>query len=379
MQVFKPHMITDEILSEMKIILNSGWIGLGGKTKEFEDKFSEYVGSKYAVGLNSATSALHLALIIAGVEAGDEVITTPMTFISTNHAILYQNAVPVFCDIDIDTLHIKVTEDMITEKTKAIIVVHYGGWPVNMEPIYVLAKEYNLWVIEDAAHAVGSEYKKENKVGSCSGYEKILTCFSFHAVKNLPVGDGGMITTNDSDIDKRLRRLRWMGIDKDTYIRTEKSSGMGYNWLYYIGEIGYKYHMNDISAVIGLVQFKYLDRHNHHRANISGMYRESIEIKDKVKGFVGAIYDLNTGRKSSCHMCVLRVDDRDRLVKKLNKNKIFPGVHYFPNHMYPMYKNYYRELEVAESVWKELITLPLHLGIGMFEVNSLCNVVNDGW
>jgi perosamine synthetase len=208
------------------------------------------------VGFNSATAALHLGLKVLYMEGG-EVITTPMTFMSTNHAILYNNAIPVFCEIEPDTLNIDVRDvaRKISPRAKAIVVVHYGGHPCEMDEIHPLAREHNVPMLEDAAHACGSEYRGR-KVGALSD----ITCFSFHALKNLAMGEGGAITTNNEEYDKRLRRLRWLGISKDTWSRAD--TGMGYSWQYNVEEVGYKYHRSDVSPAIGLAQLGKLHRTN---------------------------------------------------------------------------------------------------------------------
>lgn len=230
-QLFKPK-ICEAAIKSVEKTLRSGWIGLGPKVEQFENDFCNYIKCKYAVALNSATSGLHLAMEIAGVSEGDEVITTPMTFVSTNHVILYQKAVPVFVDIDYDTLNIDVNkiEEKITSKTKAIVCVHYGGFPCDLRKIYDLASNYNLSVIEDCAYAAGAEYNR-NKLGKTSQ----IAVFSFHAVKNLPVGDGGMIVVNDEEMYAKLKKMRWMGIDKDTYSRRTSLDNLSlYSWQYNI-------------------------------------------------------------------------------------------------------------------------------------------------
>ncbi|MFD4179666.1 DegT/DnrJ/EryC1/StrS family aminotransferase, partial [Rhodococcus sp. NPDC058514] len=206
----------EEEIEAVAAVLRSNWWGQGPKTIEFENKFAEFVGAPLAVAVNSATAALHLALKVADVE-GYEVITTPMTFVSTNHAILYNNATPVFADIQADTLNLDPVdiERKITPKTRAIAVVDYGGHPAELDTIFQIAAAYHLVVVEDAAHAAGSLYKG-NPIGSLAP----LTCFSFHPVKNLATGDGGMITFANEEWDARLRRLRWVGINRDTWIRS---------------------------------------------------------------------------------------------------------------------------------------------------------------
>ncbi|MGD0035716.1 MAG: DegT/DnrJ/EryC1/StrS family aminotransferase [Bacteroidota bacterium] len=347
--VFKPNYGNEE-LEALKEPFSTGWIGLGPKTKEFESKFASYIGCKHAIGVNSATAALHLAMKVMGVE-DREVITTSMTFISTNHAILYNNAVPVFCDIEPDSLNIDTTkiESLITNKTKAIVVVHYGGYAVDLDPVLEIAKNHNLKLVEDAAHAAGGEYKGK-KLGSIGD----IGCFSFHAVKNLACGEGGMITTNDDKIDKLLRRLRWMGITKDTYSR-DADTHKGYSWYYDVAELGFKCHMNDIPAAIGIVQLRKLEKSNARRAELVARYNDQLAGVGDVELPICKSYMT----KPAYHNYVIKSSYRDKLNEYLKEKGISTGVHYYPNHLYDMYKPYYRHLPVTETIWKKLLTLPL--------------------
>lgn len=210
--VFKPSFGREE-LDALKEPFKTGWIGLGPKTKEFEEKFAQYIGTAYASAMNSCTAALHLGLEALGIK-GKEVITTPMTFVSTNHAILYNGGIPVFCDIEEDTLNIDAgkIEELVTKNTAAITVLHYGGHACNMDKVLTIAKKYNLKVIEDCAHACGGKYKGR-KLGSLGN----IGCFSFHAVKNMATGEGGMVTTDDPAVQARLKKMRWVGISTDTF------------------------------------------------------------------------------------------------------------------------------------------------------------------
>lgn len=371
MQLFKPNISEDAIKAVTKV-LRSGWIGLGPKTKEFEDKFAKYVGAKYAIALNSCTAALHLALIISGINEDDEVITTPLTFVSTNHVIKYLRAVPVFADIDPRTYCIdpKSIERMITKKTKAIIAMHYGGHPCDLVKIYNIAKKYNLEVIEDAAHACGSSYEGK-KIGSFG-----LTCFSFHAVKNLPVGDGGMITTNDEKKYKRFKRLRWLGIDKDTYTRTDQDDKKpgAYAWKYDVPDLGYKYHMNDITAAIGIEQLKLLEEQNAYRRKLAAIYNNELNHRDII-----ALPYVSSKVITSQHLYVIQVRRREDLIKKLKINDISPGVHYIPNNIFPMYKNYRAEVSNAMEVSKNILSLPMHTLLSSEDVMKVINCINGGW
>ena len=341
-------------------VLRSGWIGLGPKTDEFENKFADYVGAKYAVAVNSATSALHLALVAAGIKKGDEVILPALTFASTAHVVEYTGAKPVFADVDPETLSVtpETIEEKLTKKTKAIIPVHYGGWVCDMDEIAKIAKENGLVVIEDAAHACGSVYKGK-KIGSISPY----TCFSFHAVKNLATGDGGMITVKDKRVYEKLRRLRWVGITKDTWKRVEKvveaglESSRGYGWHYEINELGYKYHMNDINAAIGLVQLEKLDKANRKRQRIAKYYAK------KLKGVGDIVFSkMPKNGESAQHNFVIRTKDRNKLHIYLRNNYVSTGVHYMPLHLQPYYRKKYPKvsLPVTESVWVKMLTLPVY-------------------
>lgn len=346
--LFKPSYGEEE-LEALREPLKTGWAGLGPKTEEFEERFAQYIGVRYAVGVNSGTAALHLALKVMGVE-GYEVITTPLTFISTNHAILYNNAIPVFTDISPDTLNLDPDQIRrnITPRTKAIIVVHYGGHPCDMDPIMGIARSYGLKVIEDAAHGCGGEYKGR-KIGSLGD----IACFSFHAVKNLAIGDGGMITTNDDRIYERLKKLRWLGITKDTWARVGKDQR--YSWRYDVEELGFKYHMNDIQAAIGLVQLRKLDKTNERRRGIVKAYNEALADLEWIETPTIKAY-----AKSACHNYVIKLEERDALGAYLHDRGISTGVHYIPNNHYRMYKGFGRPTPVADKVWKKLLTLPLY-------------------
>lgn len=361
--VFKPSYGEEE-LEALKEPFKTGWIGLGPKTKEFEKKFAEYIGVKYAVATNSCTAALHLAMKVMRVE-DYEVITTPLTFISTNHAIVYNNGIPVFADIYPDTLNISPDEieNLITNRTRAIVAVHYGGHPCDMDLINEIAKKHNLVVIEDAAHGCGGEYKGR-KIGSLGD----IACFSFHAVKNLATADGGMITTNDPAIYTSLLKLRWLGISKDTWAREDKDRK--YSWYYNIEEVGYKYHMNDINAALGLVQLKKLDRMNDRRREITEKYNNKFSDLDWIETPIVKSY-----AKSACHNYVIKVEERDRLNIYLQEKGISTGVHYIPNNHYQMYKNCRGETPVCEEVWAKLLTLPLFPDLTDPEVDMIVEMV----
>lgn len=360
--VFKPKMNKEIILSELEKIFDSGWIGLGPKTAEFEEKFAEYIGVKYAVGVNSCTAALHLACHVLGIGKGDEVIVPSMTFVSTALAPLYCGATPVFADIEEDTLCIdpEDIERKITPRTKAIIVVHYGGHACRMAEIFGMAVIRGIKVIEDVAHGCGGRYKP-----SILGSMGVMGCFSFHAVKNLPIGDGGMITTNDERLYKELKKLRWCGIDKGTWDRTAK----GYSWQYSIDRLGFKYHMNDVMAVIGLAQLDVLDEHNSIRRRYVKRYDEVFSQIDWIESFVEKDY-----AHSARHNYVIKVPLRNQLNEYLNTKGISTGVHYEPVHHYRVFDST-ANLPVTESVWPKLLTLPLYPGMTDDDFEKVTNEI----
>ncbi len=364
--VFKPSYNNDEIKA-VSTVLKSGWVGLGPKTEEFEKRFAKYLNVKFAVGLNSCSAALQLAFKVLDLPENSEVITTSMTFISTNHAILQNNLKPVFCDIEPDTLNIDAekVEALITPKTKAILCVHYGGHACDMALLRKIAKKHKLFLIEDCAHATGGEYKGK-KLGTFGD----LACFSFHAVKNLATGQGGMIVTNNSSFNQRLRRLRWMGISKDTWKRSE--IGSHYSWYYTVQEVGYLYYMCDIIAALGLVQLKKVDLLNRKRQKIGQIYRKA--FKD-IKGLEPLTIKDYAG--TSQHNFVIKLENRDKFIEHLSKKGIATSVHYFPNHLYEIYKPYYKQLPVTEDVWRKIVTLPLYPDLKDKEIKHIISTIKD--
>lgn len=359
-KLFHPY-IPEEFCDELKTVLQSGWIGQGSVTERFEKEFAEYVGVKYAVLTNSATSALNLAVEVSDLKEGDEVLTTPITFVSTNHAILNSGATPVFVDVDYNSLNINLdlVEAAITPKTKAIMVVHYAGNPVDIYKLYALAEEHNLKVIEDASHACGAYYDGK-RIGSFG-----LTCFSFQAVKNLPTGDGGMLVTNDEEQYRRISALTWMGIDRTTYDRSKAP----YKWEYDVPTVGYKYHSNDITACLGIQGLKHLDEWNSHRANMVETYKTNLK---NIKWLTPTPNSV-----SSNHLFVINVSNRDRVHDALLEKGIETGVHYKPNYHYPMYRmpRYRPSLPLAEMAYNRILSLPLHTRLTKDDVVYVCKTL----
>jgi perosamine synthetase len=365
--VFKPKMNTKKILSELEVIMDSGWIGLGPKTMEFEQKFADYIGVKYAVGVNSATSALHLSVHALNLAPGDEVIVPSMTFASTGLAVLYAGATPVFADILPDTLCLDPDDIVrkITDKTKAIIPVHFGGHSCLMDEILNIANAKNLAVIEDNAHGCGGKYK--NKMLGSVG---LMGCFSFHAVKNLSTGDGGMITTDDKKLYDKLKKLRWLGIDKDTWGRSNNA----YAWQYSIDELGFKCHMNDITAVIGLAQLETLDHDNDRRKVIFDKYNDLLGETCWLELPSHANYT-----KSACHNYVIKTPFRNELNTYMSEHGISTGVHYEPIHHHKVFNNGNPVVPLTNEVWPKLLTLPLFPDLTDDDVVEIAScVINFG-
>ncbi len=358
--VFRPSYGQEEI-DAVAEVLRSGWVGLGPKVEEFEKAFAEYIGVNHAIAVNSCTAALHLALLAAGVGPGDEVIVPAITFVSTAHAVKYTEADVVFADVEADTLCIdiedverKIVKGKLSCNTKAIIPMHYGGQPCDMESLARLCLENGVSLIEDAAHACGSSYR-DYKVGSIGA----LGCFSFHAVKNLATGDGGMITTNSHAYAEKLRRLRWLGIDKNTWSRTSAGADdkPGYGWQYDVTELGYKYHMNDITAAIGLVQLRKLDASNQQRLMIANIYTRSFSGID----YMGPV--LHRGDHGSSHhnyACLLDEGiDRAAFIAHMNEHGVSIGVHYMPVNELSYYADAPQDTPVAHAIWKRIVLLPM--------------------
>ena len=363
--LFRP-TIHPEAIEAVTEVLRSGWLGLGPKTKAFEKAFAGYVGVPYCVGLNSCSSALHLGLRLLDLPPGSEVITTPLTFVSTNHAILYEKCKPVFADIQPDTgnLEIESVSRRITGRTRAIMLVHYGGYPCNLSEFYALSKNSGIPIIEDCAHACGAVYQ-----GKRIGSHGRIHAFSFHAVKNLTTGDGGALTVLSEEHDSRLRKLRWLGIDSDTY---QRSGEQRYNWEYFVSEVGFNYYMNDIKAAIGLAQLSFLDEDNTRRAAIADQYRQRLSNVPGVR-----LLQYKDDRKSSYHLFCILAEKRNMLVDKLRAHEVDVGVHYRRNDQYPMYQE--QDLPNTEYFWRRAISLPMHLQLTDEQVDYITDVIRKGW
>jgi len=362
--VFRPS-ITDEEINAVTEVLRSGWLGLGPVTENFETALAKHFGVKHVSALNSGTAALHLALQLLNLKPDDEVIIPTITFISTAHVVHYCNAKVVFTDVDEETLCINIDDvrRKITPRTRAIIPVHYSGHPCDLDGLREVIGERKITIIEDAAHACGAKYK-DKLIGGISP----LTCFSFHAVKNLTCGEGGAIFTNNSAWARKLREMRWMGISKDTFTRSAKERV--YAWQYWVNELGYKYHMHDISAALGIVQLKRLDENNQKRRAIMEQYNQAFEAPSWIE-----TPPEHDDVSSSWHIYHLKVPERDRLIAHLKHRGIAPGVHYYPLHMHPYYASLDAQCPIAEEIWKRILSLPMYPDMTGEEIKRVIEAV----
>jgi len=365
-QLFVPTFRIDETLEAIRECLEKGWTGLGFKTVQFEQAWKDYTGLPYAHFLNSATSGLHLAVAqLKAQEAwaeGDEVITTPLTFVSTNHAILYEDLTPVFADVDrYLCLDPQSVAERITTRTRAVIFVGMGGNPGSYDAIRELCNRHGLKLILDAAHMTGTRLH-----GKHIGHDADATIFSFQAVKNLPTADSGMICWSPAELDAEARKWSWMGINKDTYARTQ--GGGAYSWYYDVENVGYKYHGNSIMAAMGLVSIKYVDEDNAYRRQIAAWYEELLADEPRIERIPMA-----PDSEPSRHLYQVMLDERDDVVSALNRARIYPGVHYRDNTLYSMYNAAHGDCPNAARASDRLLSLPIHMRLTRQDVERVAH------
>ncbi len=351
-------LIEEDDIAEVVDSLKSNWIAKGPKTLEFEKKFAEYVGAQYAVAVNSCTAALHLSLVAAGLGPGDEVITTPMTFAASANVVIHTGATPVFADIDPVTMNIDVNgiERKITPRTKAIIPVHIAGHPCQMDEIMTIARKHNLFVLEDAAHAVYTKYK-----GTLIGTIGNATAFSFYATKNIATGEGGMVTTNDEALADKIRVMSTHGMSHNAWNRYAAAG----SWYYEILYPGYKDNMTDIQAGLGLTQLAKLERMQGRREEIARRYNEAFGRLPELEIPVEMDY-----ARHAWHLYIIKLNldklkiDRAQFIEELKAEKIGTSVHFIPVHLHPYYRDtfgYRRgDFPQAEATFDRIISLPLY-------------------
>jgi dTDP-4-amino-4,6-dideoxygalactose transaminase len=367
-QLFTPAFRTEECLAEIRECLEKGWTGLGYKTVAIEDQWKEFTGLPHAHFLASNTVGLHLAVEMLKRKHGwadaDEIISTPLTFVSTNHAIKYSNLTPVFADVDeflcLDPASVL---ERITPRTRAVVFVGMGGNTGRYCQIVDLCRKRGLKLILDAAHMAGTRSE-----GAHVGREADVVVFSFQAVKNLPTADSGMICFAHMEDDQLVRKLSWLGINKDTYSRTTAHGA--YKWMYEVEELGYKYHGNSIMAAIALVQLKYLDADNAFRRQLAEWYRQG--LRNGKARVVPTVDDC----ESAQHLFQVRIKNRNELIMALNEHDVFPGVHYRDNTDYAIYNQLSGTCPQAALASQQVMSLPLHLRLTKRDVDAVCELVN---
>lgn len=355
---FSTPTIDDAEINEVVDSLKSGWITTGPKVKRFEEEFRSYVGSPFAVALSSATAGLHLTLLALKIQEGDEIITTPMTFASTVSMIILAGATPVLADIEPGTLNIDVNEvrKKITPRTKAVIPVHFAGQACDMDPLFSLAREHNLTVIEDAAHAAGTEYKGK-RIGSLDS----ISIFSFHPNKNITTGEGGMVCTRDEDLAEEVSLLKFHGMSREAWKRFSASGTPNYDIML----PGYKYNMMDIQAAIGIHQLPRLDGFIDKRRTIAEFYNR--EFADVVELALPAYAPYEQRHAWHLYTPLVRVEqltiDRDRFMAELKKHNIGSGLHYKAIHHHAWYRENLpiadADLPNASYASERILSLPL--------------------
>ena len=361
-------MLEEDDIQAVVDVLKSDYLTTGPKVAEFEKSVADYVGAKYAVAIANGTAALHAACFAAGIKEGDEVITTPLTFAASANCVLYLGGRPVFADVDARTYNIdpEDIERKITDRTRAIIPVHLAGQPCDMDAIHEIAKKHQLIVIEDGAHALGSEYRG-SKIGSLSD----MTTFSFHPVKPITTGEGGMIVTDNEELYKRLCLFRSHGITRDASQMTRNEGG----WFYQQLELGYNYRITDIQCALGCSQMKKIDRFLERRRILAKRYDEAFCDTPHVI----IPYQL-PDTDSGYHLYIIQVTDcdRKRVFEKLREDGIGVNVHYIPVYYHPYYREHgYQDTccPNAERVYEHFISIPLHQGLTDEEQAYIIEVV----
>lgn len=363
-----PRIEADDIQAVTKV-LESGWLGTGPKVKQFEDDFRIYTGTKYAMALNSCTAGLHLAMVVLGLQPGDEVITTPLTFCATANAVIHAGGRPVFVDIDPQTLNIDPDkiEAAITSKTKAILPVHFAGRPAAMDKIMSIAKKHNLKVVEDCAHAIETEYH-----GQKAGTFGDIGCFSFYVTKNIVTGEGGMVVTNNEDYADKIKMYGLHGMSRDAWKRFSDEGFKHYQVVF----PGFKYNMMDIQAALGIQQLKKIDRFYNRRNETWAEYNKRLK---KLPLILPAPFEAKTKHALHLYTVLLNTDKtkmkRDDLLNALIKENIGTGVHYTALHLHPYYKKTFGykagDFPQTEYIADRILSLPISAKLEQTDVDDV--------
>ncbi|MBN1353827.1 MAG: DegT/DnrJ/EryC1/StrS aminotransferase family protein [Candidatus Omnitrophica bacterium] len=365
----KPDIGYGEIKAVTKV-LKSGYLTTGSKVTEFERAVCNYLGKDlFAVGLNSCTAGLYLSLVASGIGSGDEVIVPTWTFAATAHVVLWTGAKPILCDVEESSLNIDIQKmkDLITRRTKAVIPVHFAGYPCDMDEILPIAGKNGIAIIEDAAHAIGTEHKGR-KIGSFGN----MAAFSFYATKNLTCGEGGMVVSNNKRIVEKIRKKSYFGINKKAFNRYNKKG----SWYYEIEEMGYKYNMDNIHASIGLIQLKRLRKMIRRRRAIADLYKKNLDVR------IRRTKD-DSQNLHSYHLFTIAIDkkiiSRDLFIKKLKQRNIGTSVHFIPLHRHPYYKRLYKKtcFPVADRVYEEILSIPMFSAMSDRDAYYVIEQIND--
>ena len=367
-RLFKPSLGIAELKS-VKRVFKKSWIGQGNEVLLFEDKFKNKFKSKYALAFNSCSAALQLAVNSLKLPKGSRIMVNNLTFAASIQCILHNELIPVLIDCDKITLgfNLEDAKKKISKNVRAIIVVHYGGYPSKIDEIVKFAKKNRLKVIEDCAHAQGSLYK--NKYLGTWGD---IGCYSFEEKKGITTGDGGMLITNNLKIYNEVKLKRWLGINKSTFTRNKNylNPKQKNHWYYEIVRLGFKFHMNDLAAAIGLEQFKKLDKFKEKKIQLINYYNKMINFD----------YPLDTllpfDKNCAYWLYGIRTEYRDELILFLKKNGIECGVHFLPMSKQPFFKKYKNKLPISDKIWREIITLPLHYDMKKNDILYISNKIN---
>jgi len=368
------HCVDESDIRAVIKVLESDWLTTGPLVDEFERAVATRLGCTYAVAVSSGTAALHCAMFAAGIESNDEVLLPPMTFAASANSVVYQGGKPVFIDVEADTLLIDPDEieDKITAKTKAIIAVDYAGQPCDYDRLSHIAQKHNLVLVADACHSLGAEYKKRYAANLAD-----MAVFSFHPVKHITSGEGGMVVTDDVDLADRIRRFRNHGIDLDHRQRETRGS-----WHYEMADLGFNYRLTDIQSALGMSQLKKLDGFIRRRREIALMYDQAFSrvpgiepLKKRPEAF--HVYHLYVVRLNEGAAALTRSD----LFKKLRSRGIGVNVHYIPVHYHPFYKKRYETVvglcPVAEDAYERIISLPIFPSMSDDQVQRVIQTLTD--
>ena len=367
----RPDISNAEIMAVVRT-LRSGWLTMGPRVLEFEEAFRKYIGARHAVAFNSCTAALHTTLVALRVGPGDEVVTTPFTFAATANVVALVGARPVFADVEPDTLNLDPSNAnaRLCARTKAVIPVHYGGQPCDLDALAERAHAHGAFLLEDAAHAFGAEYR-DRRIGSTG-----TAAFSFYATKNLTTGEGGMVTTDDSDLADRLRLLRLHGISRDAWKRYTVAG----DWYYEVVEAGFKYNMTDTQAAMGLVQLRRADgllkRRRSHAQYLAKEFKDVPNL---------TLPQERPDTSNAWHLYPIRLNlprlriDRAKFIEALRAENIGSSVHFIPLHLQPYYRDrfgYRRgDFPVAEAAYERIISLPFYAGMTREDLDDVVEAV----